>query len=460
METKRAVILDGTRVESEDSRILSMIETTLAESGFEPTTFSLRRMKIAHCIGCFGCWLETPGICRENDAGREVVRAVAASDTVVLVTPVTYGGYSSELKKALERWVPLELPYFQERCGEIHHQPRYSRHPRLVVIGLQSEPNQEEARLFKIIAGRNALNLHTSHAAEIVNPDDDPAQLRTIIRDLLTRNDPVTYGPQLNALIGHPESMPLPENERHRALVIVGSPKTLSPSSSAVFGGFIGELLMQRGWEVETLKLNAGLKRRAWQSEFLSAVDRADLLVLAFPLYVDSLPHLVTKALELIDAHRSVAECRRPQRLLAISNNGFIEPHQNATALAICRNFALRSGITWAGGLAIGAGEALSSGAPLTGSGRSGRPPVNHVIKALTLTADALAKGLPVPNQAVALAARDPIPFIPNRLWRWIYVKGGTRSWQKRAASNGVSIEAILAKPYEVTQTVRLEAGT
>ena len=25
--------------------------------------FTLREIKLAHCIGCFGCWVETPGLC-------------------------------------------------------------------------------------------------------------------------------------------------------------------------------------------------------------------------------------------------------------------------------------------------------------------------------------------------------------------------------------------------------------
>jgi hypothetical protein len=53
-------------------------------------------MKLAHCLGCFGCWLKTPGMCVEDDAGRQVARAIVQSDTTVLYTPATFGGYSPD----------------------------------------------------------------------------------------------------------------------------------------------------------------------------------------------------------------------------------------------------------------------------------------------------------------------------------------------------------------------------
>jgi len=100
--------------------------------------------------------------------------------------------------------------------------------------------------------------------------------------------------------------------ETGKALLIVGSPKTKSPSTSGVLGRYLLERLKERGWETESLTLRAGLRLEAGQRELLSSTDRADLLLLAFPLYVDSLPFLVTKALEVIASHRQTLPNRRP----------------------------------------------------------------------------------------------------------------------------------------------------
>jgi multimeric flavodoxin WrbA len=46
----------------------------------------------------------TPGECVIKDAGCDVARDVSHSDLVILLTPMSFGGYSSELKKAVDRY--------------------------------------------------------------------------------------------------------------------------------------------------------------------------------------------------------------------------------------------------------------------------------------------------------------------------------------------------------------------
>jgi hypothetical protein len=156
----------------------------------------------------------------------------------------------------------------------------------------------------------------------------------------------------------------------------------------------------------------------------------------------------MTRVLEVIAAHRTAHPLDRPQRLLAIANNGFPEAHHNALALAICRQFATATGMTWAGGLAMGAGEALFGGLPMTGPQRQGLPPVPHVMQALDLTSAALAEGQGVPAAANRLIAKTPIPFIPFWLWRWLFIKIAQRHWNQKAAVQQVEPDDMLAQPY------------
>ena len=100
----KAVILDGTRDGREvESAAREMLLSEVESRASEVTTFPLREMDIRHCLGCFGCWIKTPGECVIDDDAREIARAVSQSDLVVYLTPVTFGGYSSELKKTLDR---------------------------------------------------------------------------------------------------------------------------------------------------------------------------------------------------------------------------------------------------------------------------------------------------------------------------------------------------------------------
>ncbi len=170
------------------------------------------------------------------------------------------------------------------------------------------------------------------------------------------------------------------------------------------------------------------------------------VVILEFPLYADSLPFLVTKALAVVATYRRATTQARPQRLLAMVNSGFPETHQNAVALAICREFAAQSGIEWAGGLALGGGGIVGQ-QPLGIAKRSG-PPVKHVVQALDLTTAALAQGRPAPALAISLMAKNPVPAIPFPVWRWIYMRFGGTGFEREAAKNGVSKARLLDQPY------------
>ncbi len=447
MPGKNVVILDGAGSGDNDlSPILDVLSRVFQAGGAQVQTFPLREMKLAHCLGCFNCWVKTPGMCVEADAGREIAKAIVQSDVTVLFTPVTFGGYSPEMKKMVDRFIQIASPFFQMDHGEVHHPPRYAHLPRFMAVGVQRDPNPSEAHIFRTLAGRNAINLHPpSYAAEVVLSTDSADALRERFEALLTRSDELPFGDAAASLMPAPV-MPGPAGEpvgARRALLIVGSSKTNEPSTSGVLGGYLLDRLKERGWETESLTLRASLNRPEGEGELLSSVARAGLVLLAFPLYVDSLPYLVTKALALAAAHRRAARAPSPQRLVGIVNSGFPETHQNSVALAICREFAAQSGFTWAGGLALGGGGVIG-GQPLTGAKRSG-PPVQHVIAALDMAAAALAEGQPVPAEAVSTIAKNRIPFA---LWRPFYMWMGARGFERQAAKNGVSKDQLRARPY------------
>lgn len=452
MVERKVIILDGTGAGDEElPSLLDILIDELDRGGAELQIYKMRQVKLGHCIGCFGCWVETPGICVEADAGREIAQAIISSDLTILFTPVTFGGYSSELKKIMDRWIPLMLPYFGRYHGEIHHTPRYSRFPRLVGIGVQRHPDSEEANIFRLVVGRNAINFHApTHAAEVVLATDDPNTLRQRFKGLLSKTDSKPLGAAITSLMPVADtSIPSPEaGNAGRALLIVGSPKIKHPSTSGVLGGYVLERLKERGWETESLTLKRSLGREKGQAELLSRVDRADLILLAFPLYIDALPFLVTKSLEIIAAQGHPRPNGRRKKLFVVCNSGFPEATQSTLALAICHRFAVVTGMTWSGGLAMGAGEALSSGQPLTAGRSTSRPPVKHVIKALDMASAALADSRPVPREAIPMIGKNPIPFVPFGLWRWIFVKAGIRFWERHAAENGVPKEKMFDRPY------------
>jgi hypothetical protein len=200
-------------------------------------------------------------------------------------------------------------------------------------------------------------------------------------------------------------------------------------------GAYLLDQLAERGWEGETVLLHRALGKTERRAELLSAVERADVIALAFPLYVDSLPANVVRALEIIDEHRAAGSQRAGQRLVAIVNSGFPEAHHNDTAVAICKQFARQAGFEWAGGLLLGGGGAIG-GRSLEEVGGAAR----FAMAALDLASEALADGGPLPEEAVATMAK---PMIPARAYRWM----GWLGWRIQARQNGV-LGKLHARPY------------
>jgi len=216
------------------------------------------------------------------------------------------------------------------------------------------------------------------------------------------------------------------------AVVLVGSAKPRGASTSEALARYCAERLIERGVSTEVLFVSRSQVRE--DRQLAAALTGADLFVLVTPLYVDSLPFLVTRALESLAP--ALRGSRRPRACAAIVNCGFPEAAQCATALAIVHAFARRAKFVWVGGLALGEGGAID-GRPLAAMGRFTR----RVREALDLAAESLAAGHEVPAAAIERMAER---MIPSRL----YTMAANYNWRRTAGRHGVKGD-LDARPYD-----------
>ena len=159
------------------------------------------------------------------------------------------------------------------------------------------------------------------------------------------------------------------------------------------------------------------------QEDFrLSCLADCQALVFAFPLYVDSLPSHVIRALEsLAELFREIAE--KPT-VYAVVNCGFYEGQQAHIALQVMENWCSQTGFLWGRGLGIGGGGVFSA----TEESPVGQFPKREIGKALA-----------VMGQSVSALESGKTLFVNCDLPRFVYRQAAESQWKKRAQNNGVS---------------------
>jgi hypothetical protein len=126
----------------------------------------------------------------------------------------------------------------------------------------------------------------------------------------------------------------------------------------------------------------------------------------------------------------------KEQRLVAISNSGFLEPERSGAAIAICRKFAKETGIGWVGGLVFGGGPFID-GKPLDKAGKR----VAKLKQGLKIAAADLAMGNDISDEASTLVSA---PVVSE--WFYIFMAGviwRIQGWKNR------TFHRLHDRPYE-----------
>lgn len=113
-----------------------------------------------YCIGCFGCWLKTPGVCVIKDEFQHMGETLAKVDELVIISKSTFGGFSSTVKNVLDRSISYVLPFFEIRKGEMHHAARYGNQIKFSAVFYGEDITDIEKETAQNLVAANALNLN------------------------------------------------------------------------------------------------------------------------------------------------------------------------------------------------------------------------------------------------------------------------------------------------------------
>ncbi|MBN1917472.1 MAG: flavodoxin family protein [Verrucomicrobia bacterium] len=141
------------------------------EAGAEIELVYVADLKVKPCLGCFYCWLKTPGRCVQKDDMAGVLEKVVGSDVLVLGTPLYVDGMTGTMKMMLDRFIPLALPFFELVDGRTRHPGRYGRHDaRVVLVSVSGFPEVENFSGLIEHVKAICANMHGAFAGAVLRP--------------------------------------------------------------------------------------------------------------------------------------------------------------------------------------------------------------------------------------------------------------------------------------------------
>jgi multimeric flavodoxin WrbA len=218
-----------------------------------------------------------------------------------------------------------------------------------------------------------------------------------------------------------------------KLVLLNGSPKGRGGSSGS-FGKHILDRIPGEGRIKEIHHVGKAIQNKEKWKGLVNSIMKADTIILTFPLYWDSLPSHLTKALERI--YFDYKESNKSPNFYVIVHNGFPEPWHNEVAIDICHCFSKKIGYKWQGAINIGGGAAIA-GRPLEETGGT----TLKLRETLDIAVKAISKGEPISDEVKNRLAKPLYPPWFNMVFVGI-------GWRRMARKKGAKT-SLRAKPYQ-----------
>ncbi|MDX9721152.1 MAG: hypothetical protein RBU37_10430 [Myxococcota bacterium] len=359
---------------------------------------------VSPCLGCGHCGLQTPGVCVHSKGSRDgfdaLLRRIPHHDMLVLSGAIVLGTWEADLKRGIDRFMPLIRGKYTRRQGETHHQMRYSQPSRLLCLGVQPEPCDQDAQRLARLAARHAVNWAMQAHASLMLPasalQDQAGPLSELLETALAQlEQPKAPPPWPQLKLAEP--IPPPQ----RLVLLAASTRRRSTSSAMV--EYVDGALQAAPAARLRLSLRDLQDDQAKGESLLQALREGASLFLAFPIYLDGPP-----AQLLAWMHEASTQLQGScSGALSIAvHSGYPESVQRMHATEVCHAFATQTGLRWHGALSFG-GTPLIDGRRLEACGGAAK----HLRRALSLAAEDLAAGQPLGEATQAAARKHRLPF-------------------------------------------------
>ncbi len=122
---------------SSTNHILGPLLEGMRAAGASTEVAHLGHLQIRPCLGCFLCWVKTPGKCVQPDDMAGVLERFVQADLLVFGTPLYHYNMSGLLKNCIDRTLPAHEPWLvadPRHPGRSAHPERYPRERAMLLV--------------------------------------------------------------------------------------------------------------------------------------------------------------------------------------------------------------------------------------------------------------------------------------------------------------------------------------
>lgn len=350
------------------------------------------------CIGCFSCWNRTPGRCAIRDGYENMGSLIHQAEEVVVISRYTYGGFSGSVKGVFDRCLGYVLPQFEITKGETHHKKRFDENKPFTFIfygPVLTEDEKESARRYVQAVCTN-IRGHVNDVIFRICDNDYEEHVRK------------THEKKTKA-------------ESGKVILLNGSMRNIS-GNSAKLARTLSDRLRS---DTEIIDL------KSYMNDFdglIRILGKSQAVVLCVPLYVDGLPSQVIKLMERMERSGT-----GPERIYLLANMGLYESSQLDNLFGAVKQWCMKAGCEYCGGLGISAGELMGTLMEAIPFSRGTTKKASQGMDRLVLSIDS--------KEAMEDIYAEPFAFP-----RWLYVWIANTSWNRTSRKNGIRPKDMFTK--------------
>lgn len=291
-------------------------------------------MEIQDCIGCWSCWLKSPGTCALKDDAYILYKDYINSDEVVILFNTENGFIDGNGKTFIDRLIQHFLPYIKLRNGECCHLKRYDKYPLINIYFEKSGLTNDEVQVIKNYLSRMAYHFHST--CKEISYENESIHTTNI-------EDPKPMNEVLSKEV-------IERNTKGKWVIYNGSPRGNHSNSKLIIEKIIMGMNTQGVDNIEVRNLININQHKIWTEDFASVENN----LFVFPLYVHAMPGSVMKFFEQLKAINN-----KDIHMAFLVQSGFPETSQSYYLSPYLELITKRLGVSFDGTIIKGGVEGI-----------------------------------------------------------------------------------------------------